>query len=77
MEKEKNIIKVKLIFEGEYLDGKKHGKGKEYNNDGELFEVEYLKGKKWNGKGYNNNGEIEFELQNECGKIKEFIIMMN
>ena len=39
-----------LQFEGEYLNGEKHGKGKEYNYDGELeFEGEYIKGKrKWN-----------------------------
>jgi len=42
MEKEKNMIR----FEGEYLNGKKNGKGKEYWN-GELeFEGEYLNGKK-------------------------------
>ena len=39
------------IFEGEYLNGKKHGKGKEYNNKGKIkFEGEYLNGEK-NGKG--------------------------
>ena len=26
----------KLVFEGEYLNGKRHGKGKEYNKYGEL-----------------------------------------
>ena len=36
----------KLLFEGEYLNGKKHGKGKEYDFFGELkFEGEYLNGK--------------------------------
>jgi len=42
----------KLIFEGEYLDGDKNGKVKEYNvYNGKLeFEGEYLKGKR-NGKG--------------------------
>ena len=42
-----------ISFEGEYLDGKRNGKGKEYNDFfGDLsFEGEYLKGKK-NGKGY-------------------------
>ena len=35
----------KLIFEGEYLNGKRNGKGKEYDKDGELiFEGEYLNG---------------------------------
>ena len=36
-----------LIFEGEYLNGKRNGKGKEYNDNGQLiFEGEYLDGKK-------------------------------
>ena len=42
----------KLIFEGEYINGKRNGKGKEYNDNGELiFEGEYLNGKKSNGIG--------------------------
>ena len=44
-----------LIFEGEYLNGKRwKGKGKDYhdyNSDDILFEGEYLNGKRWNGKG--------------------------
>ena len=36
-----------LLFEGEYLNGKRNGKGKEYDEDGKLrFEGEYLKGKR-------------------------------
>ena len=36
-----------LLFEGEYLNGKRHGKGKEFNAEGELIlECEYLYGKK-------------------------------
>ena len=39
-----------LIFEGEYLKGKRHGKGKEYSDEGKIkFEGEYLNGKR-NGK---------------------------
>ena len=39
----------KLIFEGEYLNGKKHGKGKEYYYNGKLkFEGEFLNGNQWN-----------------------------
>ena len=43
----------KIKFEGEYLNGKRNGKGKEYNNDGKLiFAGEYLNGKrKRKGKG--------------------------
>ena len=41
-----------MIFEGEYLNGKRNGKGKEYDYYGNLiFEGEYLNGKRWNGKG--------------------------
>ena len=57
----------KLIFEGEYLNGKRNGKGKEYNYDGKLkFEGEYLNGKRnRKGKKYHydrgNNSYILFE----------------
>ena len=34
--KEYNINNDKLIFEGEYLNGKRNGKGKEYDKDGKL-----------------------------------------
>ena len=38
-----------LIYEGEYLNGKRNGIGKEYDYSGKLkFEREYIKGKKWN-----------------------------
>ena len=40
-----------LMFEGEYLNGKRNGKGKEYDWNGKLiFEGEYLNGKR-HGKG--------------------------
>ena len=44
MEKEKKYnIKWYLEFNGEYLVGKRNGKGKEYYHNGELkFEGEYL-----------------------------------
>ena len=49
-EKEKN-----LIFEGEYLNGERHGKGKDYFSNGQLkFEGEYLNGKR-SGKGKEYN----------------------
>ena len=36
-----------LMFEGEYLNGKRNGKGKEYDYNGKLeFEGEYLNGKR-------------------------------
>ena len=49
--KEYNGYDDTLRFEGEYLNGERKGKGKEYYYDGELrFEGEYLNGKR-NGKG--------------------------
>jgi len=41
-----------LKFEGNYLNGKRSGKGKEYYDDNNIlkFEGEYLNGKR-NGKG--------------------------
>ena len=46
----------KLIFEGEYLNEKRNGKGKEYDYNGNLiFEGEYLNGKRWNGKVFDIN----------------------
>ena len=41
-----------LIFKGEYLNGERNGKGKEYYKGKLIFEGEYLNGKKWNGKGF-------------------------
>ena len=36
-----------LVFEGQYLNGKRNGKGKEYNYNYEvIFEGEYLNGKR-------------------------------
>ena len=60
------IINTKrLIFEGEYLDGKRNGKGKGYNFDGLLrFEGEFLNGKR-NGKGkeYYYDDKLEYEIK--------------
>ena len=60
-----------IIFEGEYLNGKKwNGNLKEYNDYGNLeFEGKYLNGER-NGKGkeYNNNGKLIFEGEYLNGK---------
>jgi len=62
-----------LIFEGEYLNGKRNGKGKEYyNNNNIKFEGEYLNWKKWNGIGYDADKKIVYELKDGNGYIKEF-----
>ncbi len=42
---------------GEYLNGRKSGKGKEYYENGNIkFEGEYLNGKKLEGIGYDEKG---------------------
>ena len=59
-----------LIFEGEYLNRKRNGIGKEYNYDGKLaFKGEYLNGKR-NGKGkeYNSLCKLKFEGEYLNGK---------
>ena len=49
-EKEEKDDLNELLFNGEYINGKKIGK--EYDHNGTLiFEGEYLNGEKWNGKG--------------------------
>ena len=61
----------KLKFEGEYLNGKRNGKGKEYDfYKGKLeFEGEYLKGER-NGKGkeYDILGKLIFDGKYVNGK---------
>ena len=62
-----------LKFEGEYSKGKRNGKAKIYFfNDIYKFEGEFLEGKIWNGKEYNKAGNIEFEIKNGKGFIKEY-----
>ena len=53
----------KLLFEGEYLNGKRNGKGKEYYDGKLIFEGEYLNGER-NGKGKEYDhiyGNLRFE----------------
>ena len=72
MEKEKIIINYnELKFEGEYLYGKRNGKGKEYNLTNQIeFEGEYLNGERYNGilKMYNLDGELDYEVAYFNGK---------
>ena len=66
--KEYNIYNDELLFEGDYLDGKRTGFGIEYYEkkyQGKIvikYEGKYVNGKR-NGKGieYYNNGKIKFE----------------
>ena len=65
---EKDYYYLYEVFEGEYLNGLRNGKGKQYNADyfRLIFEGIFLNGKKWNGKGkeHNNKGEIDLEYIN-------------
>ena len=63
-----------MVFEGEYLNGERSGKGKEYYKDGKLrFDGEYLNNKELIGTRYDNNGNIIFKLENNInGKGKEY-----
>ena len=66
-----NQVNFILIYEGEYLNGKRNGKGKDYDFEGLLFyEGEYLDGKR-NGKGkeYYQDGKLEFEGEYLYGYI--------
>ena len=60
-----------ILYEGEYLNGERHGKGKEYSLNVLVFEGEYLNGKRWTGKAYDRvNNELIYELKNGKGLIK-------
>ena len=68
--KEYDSLFGNLLFKGEYLNGKRNGKGKEYDIFGKvIFEGEYKDGKPWTGKGYKKN-EIIYELKNGKGFVK-------
>ena len=64
-----------LIFEGEYKNMIRNGKGKEFYKNGKVqFEGEYLNGKRWKGTIYNYAGVKEFEIENGTGRIREYTI---
>ena len=72
--KRKEYYKEKLIYEGEFLEGKRNGHGKEYHfTEGySLYEGEFVEGKR-NGKGkeYYDNGKIKFEGEYFDSKINK------
>ena len=71
--KEYNKYNDKLIYEGEYLNGKRNGKGKEYDRyEYLIFVGEFLKGKRWNGKGYDGYNHVLYEIKDGKGHIKEY-----
>ena len=67
LEKVKGLIEeyypdTKILYECEYSNGERNGKGKEYNNGKLIFEGEYKNDKRNGiGKEYNYNGQIKFE----------------
>jgi len=63
-----------LIFEGEFYFGiLANGKMKKYYRDGKLaFEGEVLEKIIRNGKGFDKNGNVEFEINNGKGYIKQY-----
>ena len=63
-EKEYDYEKGELIFEGEYLNGKRNGKSKEYYYDDLVFEGEYSDGERLIGKLYDNKGNLYSDLKN-------------
>ena len=72
--KEYDSYNNKLKFEGEYLNGKRNGKGKEYKSefDGSLgFKGEYLNGKRHGkGKEFFSNGDLKSEREYFDGELK-------
>ena len=66
-----------LLYDGEYLKGERHGKGKEYfpYDNGIKFVGEFKKGKKWTGKGYDLNAVLVYEIKEGKGHIKEYADM--
>ena len=62
----------RLIYEGGFANGKRHGNGKTFNVGNIEFEGEFYKGRKWNGKGYDKQGNLVYELINGHGKILEY-----
>ena len=68
-----------LIYEGEYLNGVRNGKGKIYRNGKIEYEGEFLNGEMiGKGKEYDQDGKLISEGENICsykfnGKKKFFI----
>ena len=65
------LISMSLIFEGEYLNGKKNGNGKEYYKDYSIFDDEHLISDR-NGKGNKLIFEGEYKDGIKNGKGREY-----
>ena len=62
-----------LKFEGEYINGERNGKGKQYYENGNLkFEGEFINDEIIADTKYDKNGNIIYELINGNGKVKEY-----
>ena len=71
--KEYYINSNQILYEGEFLNGERNGKGKEYNWCRDLiFKGEYFKGKRWNGKGYNIYKKIIYKLKDGKGYVRNY-----
>ena len=71
-EKDSDII-YGMVFEGEYSNGARNGKGIEYGEYGvKIFEGDYLSGKRWNGNFYDLYGDLILELKNGKGNLKSY-----
>jgi hypothetical protein len=58
----KEYLNGQLIYDGEYKNNKRHGKGKEYYNGIIIYDGEYKNDKKHGkGKEFYENGELYFE----------------
>ena len=60
----KEYLDNKLIYEGEYLNGKRNGKGKEYNDNGKLiYEGDYSNGIKVGKSKEKENDKLKYEAE--------------
>jgi len=63
------LDKYNIIFEGEYLKGKRNGKGTEYYKNGKIkYKGEYLNGEIFNGIGYDEKGNERMKFNNGIAK---------
>ena len=61
-----------LIFEGDYLNGERNGKGKEYKFGKLIYESEYLNNKVIYRKAYDQAGNIKYEINYNNGNLKRY-----
>ena len=64
--------KGNLLFIGEYENGERNGKGKEYIKGKLAFEGEYLSGKRWIGTGHSLINNAIYTLNIKNGYRKEY-----